>query len=147
MSHLMTKPTKWHVRPAKTQINLGIRPVWSESPLSAWRKIGPLTTYWAHSEDSDQTGRMPRQIWVIAGRTCHLVGFVIWIVKLPPTTWHKWRTIVVKPSTKLLKHQMCMCGRKKVASLYTICQEPSSNEDDIIFNHFLTFKQRRWHNI
>ena len=26
-SRLMTKPTKWHVRPAKTQISLGIRPV------------------------------------------------------------------------------------------------------------------------
>ena len=29
MSHLMTKPTKWFVRPAKTQISLAIRPVWS----------------------------------------------------------------------------------------------------------------------
>ena len=29
MSHLMTKPTKWHVRPAKTQISLGTHPVWS----------------------------------------------------------------------------------------------------------------------
>ena len=29
MSHLMTKLTKWHVRPAKTQISLGIHPVWS----------------------------------------------------------------------------------------------------------------------
>ena len=27
LSHSMTKPTKWHVRPAKTQISLGIRPV------------------------------------------------------------------------------------------------------------------------
>ena len=27
LSHLMTKSTKWHVRPAKTQINLGILPV------------------------------------------------------------------------------------------------------------------------
>ena len=27
MSRLMTKPTKWHVRPAKTQISLGIHPV------------------------------------------------------------------------------------------------------------------------
>ena len=27
MSHRMTKPTKWHVRPAKTQISLGICPV------------------------------------------------------------------------------------------------------------------------
>ena len=25
------KPTKWAVRPAKTQISLGIRPLWSES--------------------------------------------------------------------------------------------------------------------
>ena len=31
MSHLVTKPTKWHVRPAKTQIRLG----GSESSLSA----------------------------------------------------------------------------------------------------------------
>ena len=48
MSRLMTKPTKWHVRPAKTQISLGILPVWSESSLSAWRK--------------------PRLFWVFAGR-------------------------------------------------------------------------------
>ena len=38
------------VRPAKTQISLGIRPVWSESLLSTWRKLGSLATHWAHSE-------------------------------------------------------------------------------------------------
>ena len=65
--------TKWHVRPAKTQISLGIRPVWSESSLSAWRKLGSFATHWAHSEDSDQTGRMPRLIWVFAGRTVILL--------------------------------------------------------------------------
>ena len=54
MSRLMTKPTKWSVRPAKTQISLGICPVWSESSLSTWRKLGSLATHWAHSEDSDQ---------------------------------------------------------------------------------------------
>ena len=54
----MTKPTKWHVCPAKTQIiSLGIHPVWSESSLSAWRKLGSLATHWVHSEDTDQTGR------------------------------------------------------------------------------------------
>ena len=73
LSHLMTKPTKWHVRPAKTQISLGIHPVWSESSMSACRKLGSPATHWAHSEDSDQTGRMPRLIWVFAGRT----GFVM----------------------------------------------------------------------
>ena len=36
------------VRPAKTQISLGIRPVWSESSLSAWSKLGSLATHWAH---------------------------------------------------------------------------------------------------
>ena len=74
---LMTKQTKWHVRPAKTSMKLGIRPVWSESLLSAWRKLGSSATHWAHSEDSYQTGRMPRLIWVFARRTCHFVGFVM----------------------------------------------------------------------
>ena len=48
-SHLTTKPTKWHVRPVKTQR--------LRCPHS--RKLGSLATHWAHSEDSDQTGRMP----------------------------------------------------------------------------------------
>ena len=37
--------------PAKTQISLGIRPVWSESWLSAWRKLGYLS-YPGWSESS-----------------------------------------------------------------------------------------------
>ena len=67
------KTNKVSVRPAKTQLSLGIRPVWSESSLSAWRKLGPLATNWVHSEDSGQTGRMPRLIWVFAGRTLTLL--------------------------------------------------------------------------
>ena len=35
LSHDMTKPTKKCVHPAKTQISLGIRPVWSECSLRA----------------------------------------------------------------------------------------------------------------
>ena len=31
----------------------------------------------ADSKDSDQTGRIPRLIWVFAGHTCHFVGFVM----------------------------------------------------------------------
>ena len=41
-----------------------------------------LTTHLAHCEDSGQTRRMPRLIWVFAGRTCHFVGFVIRRLKL-----------------------------------------------------------------
>ena len=77
----MTKPTKWRLRPAMTQISLGIRPVWSESSLFAWKELGYLATHWAHSEDSDQTGQMPRLIWVFSGRTCHFVGFVMYQIK------------------------------------------------------------------
>ena len=64
LSRLMTKPTKWHVRPAKPQIRLCLRPVWSESSMSARSKRGSLATRWVHSRDSDQTGRMPMLIWV-----------------------------------------------------------------------------------
>ena len=78
------------VRPAKTQISLGIRPVWSESSLSTWRNIGPLTACLAHSENwSDRADA--QVIWVFAGRTCHFVGFVVWrLISL--FHWvHYWR--------------------------------------------------------
>ena len=55
MNRLMTKPTKWHVRPAKTQISLGIRPVWSESSLCIqWVAKDPSFLH-VDSEDYDQT--------------------------------------------------------------------------------------------
>ena len=67
------KSNKMSVRPAKTQISLGIPPVWSESSLSAWRNLGSLATHWVHSEDSDQIRWMPRLIWGFAGRTLILL--------------------------------------------------------------------------
>ena len=61
------------VLPAKTQISLGIRPVWSESSLcTQWVAKDPRFLH-ADSEDSDQTGRMPRLIWVFAERTATLL--------------------------------------------------------------------------
>ena len=73
MSRLATKPTYWHVCPAKTPISLGIRPVWSESSLcTQWVAKDPSFLH-ADSEDSDQTGRMPRLIRVFAGRTTTLL--------------------------------------------------------------------------
>ena len=50
---LMTKPTKWHVHPAKTQISLGICPVLSESSLSwrVWSVSMKKATHWATSKD------------------------------------------------------------------------------------------------
>ena len=73
----MTKPTKWHVSPAKTQI----RPVWSKSSLCAqWVAKDPRFLH-ADSEYSDQTRRMLRLIRVFAGRTCHFVCVVMrWLI-------------------------------------------------------------------
>ena len=52
ISRDMTKPTKWHMRPAKSQISLGTRPVWSESSLCAqWVAKGP-SFHHAVSEES-----------------------------------------------------------------------------------------------
>ena len=53
----------------------------SLSECSLYAEMDPSLLY-ADSEDSDQTGRMPRLIWVFAGRTCHFVGFVM--------RWLKW---------------------------------------------------------
>ena len=61
----MTKPTKWHVRPAKTQSSL----------CAQWVAKDPSFLH-ADSEGSDQTGLMPRLIRVFAGRTNHFAGFV-----------------------------------------------------------------------
>ena len=79
------------MRPAKTQISLRIRAVWSESSLSAWKKkkkkknykkkkkknnLASLAIENAPSEDSDQTARMRRLIWIFVGRTCR--RYVFW---------------------------------------------------------------------
>ena len=58
--------------PKKTQIRLRTRAVrlYIESPLSAWRNFASLAIQNAPSEDSDQTVRMCRLIWIFAGRTC-----------------------------------------------------------------------------
>ena len=67
----------WHVCPTMTQISLRIRAVWLESSLSAWRHFASLTIQNATSEDSDQTARMRRLIWIFAGRTCPEVRFLM----------------------------------------------------------------------
>ena len=68
----MTKPTKW-LCAQRRQISLGIRPVWSESSLCAQWVAKDTSCLHADSEDYDQTGRMPRLIWVFAGRTVTLL--------------------------------------------------------------------------
>ena len=70
------KTNKVTVHPAKTQISLGIRPVWPEPSLTPWGKLGSLATHWVHSEDSDETRWMPRQMSLRWAHS-HFVGFVM----------------------------------------------------------------------
>ena len=80
------------VRPAKTQISMGICPVRSESSRCAhWVAKDPSFLH-ADSEDSDQTGRMPRLIQVFARRTLTLL---VLRCDLPPQTT-VWNAIISK---------------------------------------------------
>ena len=42
-----------------------------------WGKLRSLAIVRVHSEAYDQTGRMPRMIWIFAGRKGHFVGFIM----------------------------------------------------------------------
>ena len=92
MSRFMTKLTKRHVHPAKTQISLGICPVWSESLLSAWRKLGSLATHWAHSRLISLDGCPGWSESSLGAESfrwfCHeaavLSFFIIWTFQLDP---------------------------------------------------------------
>ena len=57
------------------------------SQCAQWVAEDPMFLH-VDSEDSDQTGRMPRLIWVFAGCTDHFVGFVMrWLIFLTCVIW------------------------------------------------------------
>ena len=118
------KTNKMTVRPAKTQISLGIRPVWSESSLCAqWVAKDPSFLH-ADSEDSVQTGWMPRLIWVFAGRTGYFVGFVMRRLIYTTSTGLKYYKILyeivelikglllARSKAKLRVHVVCFIEKK-----------------------------------
>ena len=75
LSQLMTKPTKWYVRPAKTQISLSIHPIWSVFAVhmkKAWVLSYPLSVQWRPI----RLGKCPG--WSESSLVaCHFVGFVM----------------------------------------------------------------------
>ena len=80
------KTNKMTVRSAKIQISLGIRPVWSEISLSAWRNLASLATHSAHSEDwsdwayaqADSAQSDLRLRWVHNRFVCFVVMWLIY---------------------------------------------------------------------
>ena len=65
------------VRPAKTQISLGICPVWSASSLSAWRKLGSLATHWAQQRRLWSDWADAQADLSLRWAHTHFVGFVM----------------------------------------------------------------------
>ena len=106
MSRLVTKPTKWHVCPAKTQISLGICQSDQSSLCAQWVAKDPSFLN-VGSEDSDQTRQMPRLIWVFAGCTVILLVLCVYCSSYPwrknsltwtvGRKWHQYRLYVTMP--------------------------------------------------
>ena len=96
--------TSGHVRPAKIQISLCIRAVWSEASLGTfWIAKGAKFLH-AGTEDSGQPAWTRRLIWVFVGRTCEKVRFctlrlISWTAPCNPfwqhfvSTNHSWQMV------------------------------------------------------
>ena len=110
------KTNKWPVRTAKTQISLGITPVWSEPSLSAWRSLGSLATHREH---------VPRLFSVLAECTsfcwiCHAVAHLSRLV------------------TKTKKNGMCAQRRPRVFAAYM--------KKTWVLSHPFSAQRRLWSN-
>ena len=80
---LMKKRTVCHMHPMKTQITLRIRTGWSVF-IFAWWNLHPWLS--KMRQDSDQTARMRKLIWIFAGRTCPKVRFLTLLLKYKMNT-------------------------------------------------------------
>ena len=136
----MTKQIKWHVRPAKTQINLGIRPVWSESLLCAQWVAKDARCLHADIEDSDQTGRMLMLIWVFVGRTGHIAVFVMSRLS---TVERLFRTGTIVMHLHQVAHKRLICHLIYIHAFTLVCLSDNSKEKQpprnslYLFLHFL----------
>ena len=110
MSRNTTKQTKWPVRPAKTQINQGIRPVWSVFAVRTLGSWGPNVSYcgqrrlWSDGEDvqADLSLRWAQRSFCWFGRT----------------TAHIYTEKKSKPCSKKVLNSVssqCACGKSSVA--------------------------------
>ena len=84
LSLLMTKPRKWQVHPAKTQISLGIHPVWSVF-AARMKKAWVLSYPYSTLRRLIRLGRCPG--WsVLAWAHRYFVGFVMrWLISCKMT--------------------------------------------------------------
>ena len=98
-----------------------------QSSLSTWM-LGSLATHWAHTEDSNQTGRMPRLVWVFVGHMpfcwfCHTAAqSYLWLECTVDTL--KWDSIM-----KMINMHTPTSGQHcdMIKILLNIIQKPRRN--------------------
>ena len=126
--HAMTGNEPWHdksnkisVHPAKTRISLGICPVWSEPLMCAQWVAMALRGLHADSEDSDQTGQMPRLI-CLRWTHSHFVGFVISRLKCPHGKKAFSSSVIKGNNTSIQNTQIAKYKKKNPDNLSLMCQ-------------------------
>ena len=87
-----------------------IRPVW---PVFAVCLMVSWLFLHAYSEDSDQTGWMPRLTWVFAGRKGHFVGFVM--------RWLKHPAALLQKLARVLKFEIWTASSE--FGTYRLCEQ------------------------
>ena len=124
MGHLMTKPTKWYVHPAKTQISLGIRPVWSESSLCAqWIAKNPS---FLHADNEDWSDWADAQADLSLGwahiSVCWFCRVVAQIRFVPPVKTQNSLHIWAVWSESSLKIQSLTMQTEKIDKTVWMCR-------------------------
>ena len=113
----MRFPTMWYARPAKPQISLRIRAVWSEPLLVAWIFYDCSATGWASFGVSKLKRRLHRLVWVYTCQnatlleiTCHgsyyrciLMNSSIWL----DTTILGWFIVHIEGSNVISSKLRC----------------------------------------
>ena len=121
----MTKPTKWHVCPHPSSL-ISLR--------CAHNGQVRTQVFFVRTTKTDQTGQIPRLIWIFTGRTGHFVGFPccgsyfkqsVAVVVLGEVTWLvlgiKW-LVQNYYSCHHDKARDAVLGERNVVYVVSVCQ-------------------------
>ena len=111
------------VRQVKTQISPGICPVWTESLLCAQLVAKGLRFLHVDSEDSDQTGWLPRLIWVFAGRT-----LTCWFCHVSAHLWSFYLNLTNKRRRKVIIRRLWLLRSTAITMTWRLSNVMSANQ-------------------
>ena len=138
----MTKLTNWHMRPVKTQIILGIRPVWFESLLCAqWVTKHPRFLH-ADREESHHIGQAHMPFRWFCHAHAHIYFFrallSLWVIRrrLHIDKIHKNKTRQSLPGIQALN--LAWCAETDVSELgFILPQGQTSKLGESHVTHFI----------